>query len=371
MIYKLAVALAVVGPALAADYTSSSSSASSGSTCYDLKAAYQGSACCGTDLSKITDYTLTAGSPTIKSGTNICEGKKPGSPSVFDNTDCFVDNVAAVAEQAGANITKGYVGSNANTAGTPILTTYLEAGLCPVNVHWHIGAEHYSAGEFDEFGSSPEDHHRRKLGEGARHGFKCRHYDDHDPKFTTPYDWKYCVGAVVGETYEIHWPHSAAGACGTPNQYQTPFYDGVFCIDGILSLEPLNTFEKIGVQGQVFTIVNDENYYYPDLMRGMIIDGDYGQDIAYYTGSTTGTTRDNEVCSAYTPITWQVDRKCQMISASSFDKMCKDMMEQRDDMGPDLVAHGARALVADELAATNHVRRALDSLKQVEMYDPK
>eukprot|EP00959_Pyramimonas_sp_CCMP1952_P361950 7580033-Pyramimonas_sp.AAC.1 len=25
---------------------------------------------------------------------------------------------------------------------------------------------------------------------------------------------------------QVHWPHSAAGACGTPNQYQTPFYDG-------------------------------------------------------------------------------------------------------------------------------------------------
>jgi hypothetical protein len=33
----------------------------------------------------------------------------------------------------------------------------------------------------------------------------------------------------VGETYEVHWPHPALGDCGTPNQFQTPFYDGVFC----------------------------------------------------------------------------------------------------------------------------------------------
>merc|ERR1719262_1176544 len=122
---------------------------------------------------------------------------------------------------------------------------------------------------------------------------------------------------------------------------------------GIISLDPLNTYMKIGVQGQVFTIVNDEKYYYPDLIRGMIVDGDYGADIAKYTGSTTGTSRSNEICSRYTPITWQVDRKCHLISASSFDKMCADMKSQVDDMSPDLVAHGARELVADNIAANN------------------
>merc|ERR1712174_96808 len=99
--------------------------------------------------------------------------------------------------------------------------------------------------------------------------------------------------------------------------------------------------------------VNDEAYYYPDLMRGMIVDGDFGADVAKYTGSTTGTSRDNEICSRYTPITWQVDRKCHLISASSFDKMCAEMKAQRDDMSDDLHAHGARKVVSDELAADN------------------
>ena len=83
-------------------------------------------------------------------------------------------------------------------------------------------------------------------------------------------------------------------------------FTGVFCNDGIISLSPLNTYQKIGVQGQVFTIVNDESYYYPDLIRGMIVDGEMGQDISKYTGSTTGTSRSNVICSMYTPITWQV-----------------------------------------------------------------
>merc|ERR1712194_235727 len=213
--------------------------------------------------------------------------------------------------------------------------TYLEGGLCPVNVHWHYGAEHLSVGEFDE--------------DGTGRNFS----EEEDPKFTTEYDWAYCIGMHVGETYEVHWPHSAAGACGTPFQYQTPFYDGVFCRGmGYLAGE---LQYKVGVQAQVFTIVNDDAYFYPDLMRGMIMDADggFGADIAYYTGSTTGTTRNNEMCSAYSPITWQVDRKCHLISASSFDKMCADMLQQKDDMTDDLHAHGARELVSDELAADN------------------
>merc|ERR1712129_615138 len=232
---------------------------------------------------------------------------------------------------------------------------------CPVNVHWHMGTEHYSLGEYDENGDGPagtamlepaseneEDYHdgtntsksfnNRYLAtvdelhgdthetaeegsetddsHGVRGGFRCHHYDATDDKFTKPYEWKHCHGMKVGETYEVHWPHSAAGACGTPWQYQTPFYDGVFCKDDIISLDPLNTYMKIGVQAQVFTIVNDESYYYPALMRGMIVDGEYGKDIGKYTGSTTGTKRNNEICSRFTPITWQVDRKCQLISAS-------------------------------------------------------
>jgi len=296
-------------------------------------------------------------------GANPCAGARPydAAPGdgYFHNTNCtLASGVIDVLEQAGADVTAGYVGGFDTGTREPITDPYWKAGLCPVNVHWHLGAEHRSAGEFDEAGTGPVAHRRRTSAtDPVRLGFQCHKYDAHNPQYTTPYDWEHCVGMEVGQTYEVHWPHSAAGACGTPNQYQTPFYDGVFCTPGIISLSPLNTFEKIGVQSQVFTIVNDESYYYPDLIRGMIVDGTtYGHDVAKYTGSTTGTTRNNEVCSRYTPITWQVDRKCQLISASSFDKMCLDMKAQRDDMSGDLYAHGSRELVANHLAANNHQR---------------
>ena len=164
----------------------------------------------------------------------------------------------------------------------------------------------------------------------------------------------------VGETYEVHWPYSAAGACGTTSQYQTPFYDGVFCnldMETFQTLQPQQIASAVGVQAQVFIVVNDEQYYWPDLIRGMIVDGDdFGSDVAKYTGSTTGDSFNNEVCSEYTPITWQVDRKCHMISASSFDKLCYDMLQQHDDMSGDIYPHGSRETVADNLAPDNYNR---------------
>ena len=57
------------------------------------------------------------------------------------------------------------------------------------------------------------------------------------------------------------------------------------------------------------------------------------------------------------PITWQVDRKCHLISASSFDKLCADMKAMKDEMSGDLYPHGARELVADHLVADNQQSR--------------
>lgn len=271
--------------------------------------------------------------------------------------------------QAGGNVTKGYVGDLDVGGLEPIKTSYRSQNMCPVNVHWHLGTEHLSAGQYDENGDGPHgtaprpewaDRDLAAAGEKVRGGFRCHHYDANDEKFTKPYDWKYCTNMEVGETYEVHWPHSSAGDCGTVNQFQTPFYDGVFCnlpleVFQAIAVDPQNIASNVGVHGQVFTVVHDDTYFYPDMMNGMIVDParNMGTDIHYYTGSTTGTSRNNEMCSQYAPITWQVDRQCHMISASSFDKLCYDMMLQRDDMKDDLYPHGSRELVMDSLVANN------------------
>jgi len=288
---------------------------------------------------------------------NVCSGAK----LALENKLCA--DLEVPSPQAGANVTKGYVGNMDVGDIKPNTKPFFQSNMCPVNVHWHLGTEHYSYGQFDEHGNGPHgnqdrpDWANRKLGDKeVRDGFRCHHYDEEDTKFTTPFDWKHCEGMEVGETYEVHWPHSAAGACGTVNQYQTPFYDGVFCnlpMETFQTLQAQDISNAVGVHSQVFTIVNDEEYFYPDMMRGMIVDKDMGKDIHIYTGSTTGTSRDNQMCSQYAPVTWQVDRKCHMISASSFDKLCYDMKMQRSDMSDDLHAHGSRELVHDDLAANN------------------
>lgn len=179
--------------------------------------------------------------PSMLQGENVCAGKKPELP----DAPCIVDAMTNVGPQAGANVTAGYNG-NMVVDHVPITTPYWQNGMCPVNVHWHLGAEHYSVGEYDETGTGPNAGDA-DLDGGVREGYQCKYYNATDPKFTRPYDWKYCKFMEVGATYEVHWPHSAAGACGTPNQYQTPFYDGVFCTDGVLT----DTASQIGVQAQV------------------------------------------------------------------------------------------------------------------------
>jgi len=302
---------------------------------------------------------------------NVCDGAKAVTIPDFDNLPCNTSDGsigATVPPQAGSNVTLGYKGEYADQSekkdySEPLRAAYSEQGLCPVNVHWHLGTEHISQGEYDETGTGPTDvKTRRKLAGKARQGGQCMKYDKDEEMYTKKYDWKHCDSHMeVGQTYEVHWPHSIFGACNTPDQYQTPFYDGVFCRYAEMNGNASNPLfpkvagmplpQTIGVQAQVFVIVNDETYYNPDLIRGMIVDADKGTDIAYYTGSTTGTTGDNTVCSAYGPITWQVDRTCHQISASSFDKMCMEMKSQFDDMSEDLEAHGSRIVVNDNLSS--------------------
>ena len=113
-------------------------------------------------------------------------------------------------------MTLGYVGGMDAGGRVPIADPYYKQGLCPVNVHWHLGAEHLSVGEYDEAGKGPsqaDEPHRKLLAEGAREGLLCHHYDDHEAMFTTEYDWKHCVDMHVGQTYEVRnkytYAHSA------------------------------------------------------------------------------------------------------------------------------------------------------------------
>ena len=75
------------------------------------------------------------------SGENVCAGKKPKAG--FDNFNCTEE---AVNEQAATDVSSPFTGT-LETGAEPIMTSYWQAGICPVNVHWHLGAEHRSENE--------------------------------------------------------------------------------------------------------------------------------------------------------------------------------------------------------------------------------
>ncbi|KAL7545968.1 hypothetical protein ACHAWF_009319 [Thalassiosira exigua] len=252
--------------------------------------------------------------------------------------------------QTGVDVTCNALGT-LDTTIEPLTTPFVDSGLCPTNVHAHIGAEHNSDGQFDSNAQSlgptyanPPD---------KRKGKRCNFYDPQDPRFTTEFDWKHCNGFRVGETYEFHWPSStravAGATCGEVTQYQTPLFDGLFCnttqgvIDAIKSGGAGQAVaENVGVQAQVFTVINDDNYVVPNLIMGMVVDHDrmvpgngpdtpkqMGVNLTIYTGGTTGdqfdNTPDGARCDDVGPVTWQVDRDCHLLSASSLDRLCYDI----------------------------------------------
>lgn len=107
-----------------------------------------------------------------KPETNPCAGQKynsilntvtTGAGKPIPNAACFKDatDVTSVTAgpQAGADVTVGkYTGAsnlqNMTAAGiaAAIQGDMNDQGLCAVNVHWHSGAEHRSAGQYDETG---------------------------------------------------------------------------------------------------------------------------------------------------------------------------------------------------------------------------
>ena len=312
-------------------------------------------------------------------GNNPCIDSTGQAPLRADLGDIECENAGA---QSATDVTKGAPGTR-DPALAPI-ADYNDMGMCTVNVHWHIGAEHRSEGQYDE--NAAFDHpnkdtyagsHRRLASAdgGMRIGHMCTKgkelWEANDASVrnadgsVNEYDWKYCKDMHVGLTYEFHWPHSSLGACQTPWQYQYHFLDGVLCgatqggIDIATAANALTTkAHAIGVEGQVFTIVNgmggDAVRPTWDVLNGW--DRQAAKDVAYYQGSTTGDAVQSgahagDKCRGTGDlVTWHVDRECHTLEASTMDEMCRRMLViSADDMSPDVIPHGARETVIQAL----------------------
>jgi len=245
-----------------------------------------------------------------------------------------------------------------------IVLTLAQAEQLPLaNVHFHLGAEHksdeYNDGTDAEAYDAAHDTRRlsdsfldavtyddsrlseRRLAGDVRPGFMCPR-DTLTDEQKAPYEFKYCKGDVtVGKSYEVHYVHSSAGYDRDALHNASSMEEADLLADGLGGaangrgqLNPM-----IAVQGQVFQIVNG-GATYADMLHQWPKTVTQGK---MYTGSTTGQSHDNEICSPYA-ITWHVDLECVQVSPESFDNMCK-MMKEEYDMEDDLYPHGSRKIV--------------------------
>merc|ERR1719326_2804333 len=262
---------------------------------------------------------------------------------------------------------KGYAVYGENPclgAETGARVDYDGAGMCTVNVHWHIGAEHRSDGEYDpdaDFDHPNKDtyagsHRRLASADGSMQiGHMCnvgkQLWDEADPSVqksdgsVNEYDWKYCKDMHVGLTYEFHWPHSSLGACQTPWQYQYHFLDGVLCGATMGNLDIATAHGALTSNPPGAYIGGEAIRPTWDVLNGW--DRQSATDVAYYQGSTTGDAVQSganagDKCRGTGDlVTWHVDRECHTLEASTMDEMCRRMLViSADDMSPDVAPHG-------------------------------
>ena len=215
-----------------------------------------------------------------------------------------------------------------------------------VNTHYHLGAEHKSTGEYDKLHTTTGS--EVLSGVPTEYGFYCDDVAAVAALTTaqkTDYDWQDCRQTEVGKTYELHYVYSSGG---------------IRMGDGLGGAFAVQNNPTVVVRGQVFHVVNDATYDLPsgsNLMDGMLQSFPGSStttlslsDVTVYAGSTTGRSYNNDdSCSPY-QINWQVDQKCRLISAKSFDAMCKKMKEEYD-MSADTHPHQSRDLVSNALSS--------------------
>lgn len=222
-------------------------------------------------------------------------------------------------------------GENAPTAA--VLNEIQAQAMFQTNIHFHLGAEHKSDSYNDGSFSDAYD-----TGEGStseRPGWMCPTTGLSSAQLDDSYEWEYCKGDMhVGMSYEVHYVHSSAGKA---TQYQE---------DGLASAAGGGKIANpmVVVEAMVFQIIAGEEIDDADLAHGW--EHTPHEEALAYSGSTTGTGNDNELCSPYV-VTWHVDPYCHQVTAATFDNMCKQMSELYG-MKKDLKPHGSRILVSSE-----------------------
>lgn len=306
-----------------------------GKTCGTAKAAYKAAECCGEPDKELPSSVKDA----------LCDA----CPYSFEKPLCVDAEPQAPRDLTGAD---GRAAAGEMIPKAAVLN-HAQADMIPlVNVHFHLGAEHKSDEFSDDTDSVAFDgaNANRRLAAGAvRPGFMCSNDNLTDAQMA-PYEFQYCKGDVqVGKSYEVHYVHSTAGThaadvAGDDEATADLMADGLGgAANGRGLLNPM-----VVVEGQVYHIVNDESLTSSSteshILHGWSVETH--DKAVMYAGSTTGGSHNNQVCSPYA-ITWHVDLKCHRVSASDFDKMCKEKAEKYG-LYNDLYPHNSRVLVSPQ-----------------------
>ncbi|CAJ1424518.1 unnamed protein product [Effrenium voratum] len=231
--------------------------------------------------------------------------------------------------QSPRDVTPGYVGhltTRYEPYGEEERRNFLQA-----NLHFHLGAEHRSKGEYDQ--APPAS----GLESTVAPGLFCKTDGLTAPELAD-YTFEHCKNVSVGNTYEFHWVFST----GAPGQLADDGNEGELGIaDGLGGAFARTVNADVIVRGQVCLIYNNAS-----LDTDAKIEADYadflvkwrspapGQAVKY-VGSTTGSSYNDEVCSP-AEVNWHVDLKCCKLSAQAFDRTCKAMYDEglREDLKP-------------------------------------
>lgn len=187
-----------------------------------------------------------------------------------------------------------------------------DMNLC--NIHFHRNAEHKSAA----YSTYVED--------GSNSGWACQ--EPAPGRLENKHaEYRECEGIAEGDTIEIHWVYTT---CDINSAGVKPLGGGLNACLTTMCPNP-----ELKVVAEIFVLRHDGEFKFSESPV------EHTDPTVVYTGSTTGTTFNNQHCSPF-QVTWDVKKTCDTLDIDSFSTWCAH--NKYDDHH----AHGVRELVTSK-----------------------
>ena len=175
----------------------------------------------------------------------------PGVPGFASLPECTQPEPAPllceskqVNAQSPRDVSPGAPGDDNPAFGYNLVGAHADNSMRLSNIHWHLGAEHYCAGEYDQ--DYDEGEHRARAAGRRQPNVNEEHESIAPGRMCSvdrlglteaqlePYDFQYCGGVVrVGSTYEMHYVHSSGTAYNRGDDDAANDFAQGFLTDGL------------------------------------------------------------------------------------------------------------------------------------------